>query len=254
MPLRTGNGYTWDFAVCTYSELKDGFIWYGPDFYGELLGGGELAECVSPFGFASRPLDPDLDADGNVQLGAGLLVLEHGGQTFAIPTQDPRYQALPPVPKGSSMLYGTMPSGKTPFILVDGQTGTIQLYSPHTSAKGSSIAMSVGTDGTESIQIVHGDGMRITITAGGKNSIAILSKTGDASVIVQDGEVVVNAPKVVITGSVDMGGSGGAFLVKFDQLLAWTTAVKAALAAAPGGPVNIDVLPGTASTTMTKGA
>lgn len=122
----------WEYGVCTFSErTQDGFTRFSPDWYGELRASGQPLECISPFGFVSRPRDPDVDPDGTPVLGAGLLYLEHGGQGFALPVQDPRFaSALPEVKKGGCLLYATLPNGTVSTLSIDGDDGSLSITMP----------------------------------------------------------------------------------------------------------------------------
>jgi hypothetical protein len=99
----------WSYGICMFSERNaDGFIGYQPDYYGEKESGGPPLESCQPYGFLSRPNDPDIDPKGNPVLGAGLLYFHQGGEGFAQPTQDPRdLERLPTLQPGESMVYGS---------------------------------------------------------------------------------------------------------------------------------------------------
>lgn len=82
-----------------------GFIGIQPDWYGEE--GGPEAENATPYGFWSRPLDPDVDGEGSIANGASVLVAREGGKALAFPLSDPRItEKLPPLKKGESVQYG----------------------------------------------------------------------------------------------------------------------------------------------------
>lgn len=122
----------WEFGLCTFTErTSDGFIRLAPDWYGEQQASGPPLESVSPFGLLSRPRDPDVDPAGTPTRGAGLLYLEHGGLSFAIPVQDPRFAtALPALKKGSTLLYATLGSGAVATVLLDGEDGSLTITTP----------------------------------------------------------------------------------------------------------------------------
>lgn len=118
-------------ALCTLA-LRDenGIMRYGVDWLGSpgAPGGGDPAESVQPWGFRSRPRDPDLDPAGALigSQACGLVVLDDAGETFAWPTQDPRYRlVLPDVPAGSSELYAGHADGTATRVTVQGDDGTV---------------------------------------------------------------------------------------------------------------------------------
>lgn len=98
----------WDLYGASGSELDpDGFLLIQPDHYGEKNGGGPSAEVHHPYGFASRPLDPEVDADGNLGKRCNVFVAWEGGQAHVIVGSDPRITPiLPPLKKGESVFYG----------------------------------------------------------------------------------------------------------------------------------------------------
>lgn len=118
-------------GLCTLA-LRDenGIMRYGVDWLGSpgAPGGGDPAESVQPWGFRSRPRDPDLDPAGALigSQACGLVVLDDAGETFAWPTQDPRYRlVLPDVPAGSSELYAGHADGTATRVTVQGDDGTV---------------------------------------------------------------------------------------------------------------------------------
>lgn len=247
----------WEFRFCVFTErTPEGFLRLTADPYGDAQGGGTPLESASPFGFLSRPRDPDVDGDGAPLAAgaAGLLVLEHGGHDYAIPTQDPRFAAkLPEVKKGGSMQYAITAEGKAAFSLFDGDHGTWQVYVPH-GETASTIAIDTRDSAKASIQLQHGAGMGITLEAGGKHPVIIRNRTNTVAIVVNDDEVIVNSGVVRIQGGVVMGGEAAKPLVTA-ELIAWITgALLPKLAAAPGGPITVDPPPASALTANTKAA
>lgn len=118
-------------GLCTLALRDDsGILRYGVDWLGSpsAPGGGDPAESVQPWGFRSKPRDPTLDAAGNLvgSQACGLLLLDDGGETFAWPTQDPRYRlVLPDVPQGSSELYAGHADGTATRVTVQGDDGVV---------------------------------------------------------------------------------------------------------------------------------
>lgn len=118
-------------GLCTLSLRDDsGILRFGVDWLGSPAapGGGDPPESVQPWGFRSKPRDPTLDAAGNLvgSQACGLLVLDDGGETFAWPTQDPRYRlVLPDVPQGSAELYAGHADGTATRVTVQGDDGVV---------------------------------------------------------------------------------------------------------------------------------
>lgn len=62
----------------------------------------------------------------------------------------------------------------------------------------------LGTAGNESISIIHGDGMAITMLAGGKNSVVLKNKSGNAYIEINDDGITLNG-NVSVTGGMVVG-------------------------------------------------
>lgn len=67
------------------------------------------------------------------------------------------------------------------------------------------IAVDVSTAGAESIQVVHGSGMGLTFTAGGKNAIVLHNKAGDAFLVIDDDGIKLNAANLATIGTATLG-------------------------------------------------
>lgn len=208
----------------------DGFYRVQIDGYGDA--GGQPMEAYHPCGFFGRPRDPVVDPSALVDVGATVLYAEEGNKAHAIHLNDPRAMSgLPEVKKGGTIAYPHRADSKASFELFDGDNGSFQLYVAYGSTA-ATIAIDVSTHGAESIQIVHGAGMRIAMTAGGKNSVVIHNRTGDAYVEVNDDGVNINGNSKVV-GSVVAGNVAAAqSVVLGDGLLAWIAQVNVALIAA----------------------
>lgn len=109
---RPSNSFVWDIGIPTFSENDaDGFVGVQVGVYGtdNKSSGCPAGEVHTPYGFYCRPLDPTIDADGNLdptKSGQALYAWQ-GGQLHLIPLQDPRVVPnLPPLGKGEAMLYG----------------------------------------------------------------------------------------------------------------------------------------------------
>ena len=91
-----------------YSEVDaNGFIGIQFDAFGEEDSGMPAVEAHHPFGFMSRPSDPDVDPDGQPKFGCNVLVGWDGDEAHAWVLADPRTRPkLPALQKGESLQYG----------------------------------------------------------------------------------------------------------------------------------------------------
>lgn len=88
---------------------EDGFLGIQCDPDGDGSVGVPAYEFAGPFGLYSRPLDPELGADGtSVALGSQLLTLVEGQEWTGIPLHDPRVVIqLPALQKGETIVHGS---------------------------------------------------------------------------------------------------------------------------------------------------
>lgn len=100
------NALTWDIYIAQASSYDaDGYLVIQPDTPGQKGSGSH--EYAGGLGVRARPLDPDVDKDGNITQGCVLLVAWEGGQAFTIPLADTRtVPGLPELKKGESCLHG----------------------------------------------------------------------------------------------------------------------------------------------------
>ncbi|MEJ7728222.1 MAG: hypothetical protein WKG00_03320 [Polyangiaceae bacterium] len=244
----------WSFGTCLLSVIDDGVRSYQPDYYGEGESGGAPCESVMPFGLLGRPRDPDVSADGTQpEKGAGLMYFVQGGQGFSYPTADPRdLEKIPPEKKGSAGQYSSAGS----FHLLDGDTGSYQVYVPYTrngtpSAMG--VHVNVDTPGEETIHLAHGAGMTVLLD-GKDDSILVMSKNGKNWIKVNDDAVEI-VGNLKVAGGVLMGDATAARPVALaPELATWAAAVVIACGTAPGGPITIPPLPATFIAVKTSGA
>lgn len=191
-----------DLAVAMVSEYDaDGFPGVGADFFGPNPGVAP-GEQHHPLGVLARPRDPDVDSQGQPTLGATMLRMVEGNEEHALALGDPR--ATPKLPrndKGGTVLYADTGAAVLPFARLSGADGTFQIYVPYGSpATAMTIALDVSTAGAESVQIVHGSGMRITMTAGGTNAVVVTNKAGDAYMAIDDAGITLNGNLQAIGG------------------------------------------------------
>jgi hypothetical protein len=193
-----------EYGTALYTERQDsGFIGIQPDRLGKGSSGPAL-EVALPFGLLARPLDPDLDPNGTVTVGANVLVLSDGDEGFTLPTGDPRFAtALPDVDKGGAGLYATVQAGtelRVAYLLFAGD-GSFTLKVPYAGGKAHVFTVDLGAG---VMRLAHGEG-----------PVVELSETGVA-----------------------LGGTGGHPVVTEQGLQAFLVAVSTALGALnqPVGP------------------
>lgn len=196
-----------------------------------------------PYGLASVPLDPSVDASGTPAEGCLTFASYDGDQQHALLASDSRITVkLPPRAKGASILYGASSSTdptKTPSIAMfdSSKHGSFVLLVPHSSGGTSSgIFVDVSTPGAENIAIRHGLGMGMTILAGGTNPTMINNKAGDASVVVDDTGIILNATKISINGACLIGSPAAAVpLALGPAAVAALAALVTVVSGMPGG-------------------
>lgn len=246
----------WDAGTAQGSEYNDGFLTVQPDFYGEKASGGEGGVVQLPFGFLSRPLDPD------EQGACQVLYAYEGDQLHTMPTLDARViDKLPQLPKGSSIQFGADGG----FGQFDPETHTWTLYIPTdfdgegTPTKAHLLQIGKDTNGKRCVTLLHADGPGISILEGGKKSVVIKNAASNAYVEVNDDGIVLNG-KVTIKGGLKSDeGVGVDPLARSTELLTWAAQVNAALTAlaayvnglAPGSvPPTLPMAPSVASFTL----
>lgn len=101
-------GFEFRIHQASFSEVDDnGFINIQYDAFGEKKSGVPAAEAHHPFGFMSRPDDPQVDANGEPQFGCNVLVGYEGEQAHVWLASDPRSRlVLPVIQRGESIIFG----------------------------------------------------------------------------------------------------------------------------------------------------
>lgn len=232
-------GLDFDLSSVALSDVdSDGFLSVQPRGYAGDDSGNAPFELHSPFGFLSRPRDPD--ATG---LGCQVLFAATGDDCHAWLSHDPRYIPLvPPLKKGGSVQYGATGS----FALIDGDDGSQTHYVPYAfengvATKSMAVIIDVATAGSESIAIVHGDGMGIQLN-GADGSATIRGKDGAGFLTVAaDGTITMGGPVNFASGLTTGALAPGALPVALaPPLITALTAIGAFItAAAPGvGAIN----------------
>lgn len=207
---------TFDFGSVLVSGYdENGWPEVQYDGFGEDDGGALPCELPTWFGFRALPHPGTRAPNGDVDSERSCRVLLGRGNYdgHAWPLNDPRWSfKLPKEQPGGSMQYGGK-LGQPAFSLIDGESGSYQLYVPYAfsgegedavPAKAMSIAVNVRNAGAESIEIIHGDGMAITVLAGGKNAIVLKNKAGNAFLVIDDDGVTAVGP-TKLYGGVEVG-------------------------------------------------
>lgn len=190
-----------DLSIAVLSQYNaDGFLGIGLDVYGEQDAGTSTFEAHFPTGYYARPRDP------SSTLGCAVLKGYNGNDLHCWPANDPRaIPKLPQVPKGSTLVFGDTGRTRIPFVYLNGDTGTVQVYAPHASSTtASTIAIDVSTEGAESIQMAHGAGMGLTMTAGGSYSTVIHNRLGNVYLEINDTQATING-NTQVNGSMIVG-------------------------------------------------
>lgn len=202
----------------TYSEVdSNGFIGIQFDAFGEEQSGMPTVEVHHPFGFRSRPRDPDAD------FGCNVLVGWEGHQAHAWLASDPRYtRVLPSDKEGGSTQYGVTKHGDVAvsFSTFDGETGGYTLYVPEfkqvpvTDDSGLPVLQTVVSGAycvtvdpkTRAIQMIHPDGFAMMLTKDG------IQMRGDDSTWLKLGKGVfeVVAAQISLRGIVALGADTSA--------------------------------------------
>lgn len=129
----------------SYSEVDaNGFIGIQFDAFGEEKSGMPAVEAHHPFGFMSRPVDPDVDADGAPKFGCNVLVGWDGDEAHAWVLADPRSRlVLPTLLRGESIQYGA--AGNFVRCHLDGRVSVFTTDDGTTTGK--TVAFQVKPDG-----------------------------------------------------------------------------------------------------------
>lgn len=210
---------TFDFGTCLYSRYAEKTLRVTPDVPGDRTKAGGIAgDVITPYGLLSRPLEPELQSDGELKVGCGMMWGRHGGELVAIPIQDPRVSPfLPPIKPGGAMFYGaaTDTAGKltgASYALFDGvdpekkkRAGSFTLattYGKGADLKSHVFSMNVRTAGQEGVLLAHGLGHALVLNQQG---VAMLRNRSGKAWIATTDEGNVFAGKTKLQGSLSVG-------------------------------------------------
>jgi hypothetical protein len=228
----TIKGFT--IARCLLTTSRSGFLGLQIDGMGD---GATMpvVELHHPYGFLARPKAPTAEGDGCDVLyawegtkGHALLALADGRHT----------PLLPPVKEGGSIQYGINDALKPTFALIDGETGTYQVYVPTKGGSACTLSFDVSEEDKEAIRLLHAMGMGISLD-GETKTLTLNNRTGSASIILDDDGITLSG-NVKVPGGVTMGGAGAQPLT-LDPLL---QAELANIATSIGGCVTLLNAPG----------
>lgn len=205
----------------------------------ELDGGdGPLAELHHPFGFSSRPLDPDDDGD------CSAYGFQTGDEYHALLGYDRRIiPKIPQLPKGSSCQYSATGS----YHMIQGDTGTATIYVPYANNT-KTLTIQCNAE-TEAISIIQGDGSAVIVSSDG---VTIRSPDGSTWYEQKNGSHVFSGD-VTFTGSLTTSQAVLPMdsLVKMTQLVTYLTELETKLGAVgvvPAQPASGLFLPGLGAT------
>ena len=227
----------WDIGVAMLSEYDaDGFIGIQVDAFGEEYSGVEPYEAHHTLGFVSRPRDPEVDSEGNPKPEASCTVLYgmEGPRGHAMLLGDPRSTAkLPKLKKGGAMFYAPAAKSYALFDGIDEKTGKRPGSFTVATALGDTgkshvLSLDVRADGKEAVSLKHGAGHGLDLGADG--SALLRNQAGDAWLSANDDGVDVSGA-MTVQGSLAVGAPAAQAVVLADPLIAYLTALEAALAA-----------------------
>ena len=221
-------GIVFELGAITFTGLDpDGYAIAQHDGQGTAPGVGHYY-LEHPFGFISRPRDPDADKSGKPLPGKACSVLigKSGDETHLFLASDPRFiPNIPQLKKGGAAMYSAPGS----FRVLDGDDGTETFYCPVPG--GSAHIITSGLDGNQKpfIGIEHSSGLAITMLEG---SLVLKNADGSVYIEVNGSQIVLNG-NVVLNGGATIGDPVGAQPAAIaPALLAYLQALEANITAA----------------------
>jgi len=196
----TLKGFT--IARTLLATYRSGFIGVQVDGMGE----GATMPVVQlhhPYGFLSVPKAVEADGDGC----DALFAYEGGIGHALLALGDSRHTTLlPQVKGGGSIQYGINDAKKPTFALIDGESGTYQVYVPTKGGSACTFSIDVSEQDKEAIRLLHAMGMGLTLD-GDTKTLTLNNRTGSASIILDDDGIVLSG-NVKVPGGMTMGGAG----------------------------------------------
>lgn len=202
-------GLAWDIGTCTVTTYVDGELVGQVSRYSGA--GGAPYQVHSPYGFRSRPADPDSDG-----VGAQALYAIEGNEGHVWFLSDSRDDdKVPKLDKGGSVQHNALGSFGVLANKSDTKDGTYTLYIPvefngsGTPTKAHVVTVGKDPNGKANISIVHADGMAIVMDGDAK-TVVIKSDDGLASIVLKHGGGIdIFGTKITVFGPLQIGGAGG---------------------------------------------
>lgn len=200
----TLKGFT--IARTLLATYRNGFVGVQIDGMGE----GATMPVVQlhhTYGFLSVPKAVEAEGDG-----CDTLFAYEGGIGHAIlALGDSRHTTkLPPVKGGGSIQYGINDAGKPTFSLIDGETGTYQVYVPTKGNSACTFSFDVSEQDKETIALLHACGLGLHMDAETK-TLTLHNHSGSASILINADGIVLSG-NVKVPGGMTMGGDGAVAL------------------------------------------
>lgn len=199
------DGFFWELGSCVMTEYdEDGWLGIQIDGFSE-DSESEVApvEALAPFGFMSRPQDPDSENNA-----CRTFYLFDGSSEYSFPLTDPRAAKLiPPLKKGSSVQYALRKNfDLLSFDLHDGETGTKTVYVEYRDDSGNKRAhvLTVGVDanGAPLCNFLHGSGMGVVFF---EQTAMLRNAPGSVYVAVDNDGATING-NLKLQGSLSVAG------------------------------------------------
>jgi hypothetical protein len=221
-------GITFELGSSTWTgEDEDGYPIAQHDGQGQNAG-GIAAEIHHPFGFMSKPLDPERDPSGEPIPGksCNVLIGKIGHETHLWYAFDPRIiPKLPVLKKGGAVFYCAHGS----FRVFDGDDGTETAYFPVPGNKAHVSTMGLDGQGKPFVAIEHCDGMAVTML---EHSLTLKNANGSVYIEIKDDRIVFNGNEVH-NGGATFGDPVGALPAAIaPNLVAYLNALEADITSA----------------------
>jgi hypothetical protein len=213
-------------GLAVYCEVDENG-WYGiqTDAFGGKRAGIGGREMQAPYGFAARPLDCDVDSEGNVTAGCTTFYASRGhADSVAWLGHDARHSAkCPPLTKGSCAQWNAIGA----FFGLDYAEETATLYQPILAGT-KAHKITVGKDGAGAamIDILHSSGAYLTFL----DVSTVWRHTGNAFIELKGDDALVNAALKVSSG-LDVGGGASFPIALAPAIVSYFGALEVLLAA-----------------------
>lgn len=198
----------------------------------------ETAQDEDAFGapgivFRPRPPSKIDGSDGQkYEVGAETIAARMGDRVTPLTWRDLRFNQVFPAPKPGTVALVGYGGGFLSFDDTAAKESLTTLYVPY--ANGSKAHAIILDPEQESIGVIHGDGMAITL---GDEQMVLKNASGNAYIQLSSSGITLNG-NVKIVGGLDIGGSGGQPFVNVTLLTAWWAAFQAAVSGLESAPLT----------------